>query len=568
MIRTRRSLRPNAGISAGTALLALLLTTGLLAVDAPAAGEEVQLRPTPHDALDPAALDVEEDGIHLSLDQAVEVALRRNLGLVVERYNWIQAREGVLQSLGIYDLGVSGSVSTSDSTTPSGQVVEGVGTISSKRDTLNLGLQQLVPTGGLVELTLLNAQRTESNNQNLPLNPLYSASAGVTFTQPLLRGVGKLTTERRILVAKASSAQETEILEQQVAQTVEDVQTAYWNLVGARNQLVVAQEALRLAQVLHEQNKVRVDVGTLAPLELVQSEAGIANREEDIILAESAIGDAEDRLRLLLNLEQGDYWDATIVPVTEPETDRIDIDVEEAVTTALEERPEVAAQKYRIESLEIDRKVLRKLAWPQLNLIFSYGLFGQAGESDAFIDPITGNLVPAMKGDLNDAIDQIRAGDFDSWQAQLVFSYPLQNRDRRAQATSAKLALEQGLSELAQLELQIRTEVRAAARQVETAAKQIDSARVSRQLEERNLDAERKRYENGMSSSFRVLQIQDDLTQARSREVNAVASYRRALASYYRTIGVSLEQQGVELEGDTRGWHRFGGWAHLWGGGE
>jgi outer membrane protein TolC len=565
MTRTRRLQRP----TAGGALLALLLTCGLLAAGAPAAGEQVRLEPTSLDALDPAGLDVGEDGIRLSLDQAVEIALRRNLGLVIERYNWIQAREGVLQSLGIYDLGAFATVSTADSTAPSGQVVEGVGTITSKRESLNLGLRQLVPTGGLIDVTFLDATRTESNNRNLPLNPLYSASSGISFTQPLLRGFGRLATERRILVARTSSAQASAIVEQQVAQTIQDVETAYWNLVGARNQLVVAQDALKLAQVLHEQNEVRVDVGTLAPLELVQSEAGIANREEDIIVAESAIGDAEDNLRLLLNLEQGAYWDAAIIPVTEAETERIEIDGDEAVETALRERPEVASQAYRIEALQIDRRYFRNLSRPQLDLVFSYGLFGQAGESAALIDPDTGDVIqPAIQGGLSDAIDDVRARDFDSWSAQLTFSYALQNRERRAQATIAELALDQGLAELAQLEQQIRTEVRAAARQVETAAKQIESARISRRLEERNLDAERKRYENGMSSSFRVLQIQDDLTQARSREVSAVASYRRALASYYRALGVILDQQGVELEGETREWHRYGGWSHLWGGGE
>lgn len=550
-------------IAAGNTLVALLLAAVLLTAAVPVLGQEVQLEPPAHDALDPANLDVGQEGLSLSLDDAVEIALRRNLGLVIERYNWIQAREGILQSLGIYDLGTLATYTLSDSTAPSGQVVEGVGTIESETQSLNLGLRQLIPTGGSIDLTLLDTSRTESNNQNLPLNPLYSATSGISYRQPLLRGLGRLATERSIFVAKASSAQATEIVEQQVAQVIEDVEIAYWNLVGARNQLVVAEEALRLADVLHEQNRIRVDVGTLAPLELIQSEAGIANREEDIILAEAAIGDAEDRLRLLLNLEQGEYWDTPIVPVTEPDTARLEIDVEDAVATAFRERPEVAAQAYRIEALDVDRQFFRNLSRPQLDLVLSYGFFGQAGDSPEIRNPVTGEVeLPASQGGFSDAVADILEANFESWSAQLTFSYALQNRERRAQATSAALALEQGLAELEQLEQQIRTEVRAAARQVETAAKQIESARVSRQLEERNLDAERKRYENGMSSSFRVLEIQEDLTQARSREVSAVASYRRALATYYRTIGLLLEQKGVELEGDTREFDRFGAWSY------
>lgn len=549
---------------AGTSLLALSVLCALLALGMPARAQELQLRPTPHDALDPANLDVGEEAIQLTLDQAVEIALRRNLGLVIERYNWIQAREGILQSLGIYDLLVDGSAQFSDTTEPTVAAVEGVPVTTRQSELYNLGLSQLVPTGGLLSLDATGFTQ-ETNSRNVFLNPLYNTTTELAFRQPLLRGFGRLPTERQIMVARVASAQTTEVVELQVARTIESVEIAYWDLVGARNQLVVAREALQLAQVLHDQNRVRVDVGTLAPLELIQSEAGIANREEGIILAEAAIGDAEDRLRLLLNLEQGEYWNTPIVPATDPETERVTIDVEDAVATAFRERPEMAAQAYRIEALDIDRRFFRNLARPQLDLQLSYGLEGLSGTGQAIRDPETGEIItPATSGGFGEAFEQVRDGEFDRWTAQVLFSYPLQNRERRSQATLAELELEQGMTELEQLGQEIRTEVRAAARQVETAAKQIESARVSRQLEERNLDAERKRYENGMSSSFRVLEIQEDLTQARSREVSAIASYRRALATFYRTIGLLLEQKGVELEGETRDWSRFGGWSRLW----
>lgn len=558
MTRTVRKLRTTA--AARRALPVLLLIVAVLAA-VPSLGQRLDLEPTPLDALEPARLDVDpETGIQLSLDEAVEIAVRRNLGLVIERYNWIQAREGVLQSLGIYDLLLNGSAQIADATEPTVEVVEGVPVTTRTSEVYNLGLSQLLPTGGVVDLSV-NGFTQETNSQNVFLNPLYSTTSELTFRQPLLRGFGRLATERSIMIARVSSAQSVEFVEQQLSDTIQEVEIAYWNLVGARNQLIVAREAMRLAQVLHDQNRIRVDVGTLAPLELIQSEAGIANREEDIILAEATIGDAEDELRRLLNLESERYWNQPIVPVTDPETARIEIDVEEAVATALTERPEVAAQLYRIDALEIDERFLANLARPQLDLQFTYGLEGLSGEGDAIVDPETGEvIVPATRGGFGDAFEQISDRDFDRWTAAVLFSYPLQNRERRAQATIADLAVDEAFAELQQLEQLIRTEVRAAARQVETAAKQIESARVSRELEEQNLDAERKRYENGMSSSFRVLEIQEDLTQARSREVNAVASYRRALASFYRAIGRLVDQKGIDIEGEPLEIHRFGGW--------
>jgi outer membrane protein TolC len=530
----------------------------VLAPPLPTSGQEVHLEPTPIDSLEPPGLEVTDEGIQLSLDQAVEIALRRNLGLVIERYNWVQTREGILQALGIYDTVLDGLVQYDDVTAPTAEVIEGVPVSQTTSQFYQLGLSQLTPIGGLAELNASGFTQ-ETNAQDVFLNPLYRAGADLTYSQPLLRSFGKLATERRILIARVSSAQATELFEQNVADAIETVEQAYWDLVEARNQLVVAREALSLAQVLHDQNRIRVDVGTLAPLELIQSEAGIANREEDIIRSEAAIGDAEDQLRLLLNLDQGELWDRPIVPVTDPETPRIELDLQDAIRTALSERPEIASQLHRIDALDIDSRFFRNQVLPQLDLRLNYGLGGLSGAGEA-ADPETGELT-TVSGGFGDAFEQVTNRDFDRWQVQLLFSYPLQNRERRAQRVISDLALEQGLAELEQLQLQIVTEVRAAARRVETAAKQIESARVSLRLEERNLDAERKRYENGMSSSFRVLEIQEDLTQARSREVTAVTAYRRAIAEFYRAIGVLLEQKGVELEGAVPDWKRHGGWS-------
>lgn len=546
--RTLRS-RPTA---AGRALrAALIVGFGLLAAVATAASAaQLDLRPTPAESLPDPDIRVDEEGIHLSLDDAITVALRRNLGLVVERYNWIQSHHGVVQSLGIYDLRLFGGANYQDFTQPTVEITEGVPVLTQTNESFRLGLQQLVPTGGTAELTT-SGSTTETNSQNIAVNPQYQARLDFTFTQPLARNFGRQETERNILVARAQHSQSREFVEQQVAATIRDVETAYWDLVEARNQLVVAQEALSLAQTLHEQNQVRVEVGTLAPLELVQSEAGIAAREEDIIRAEASIGDAADRLRQLLNLDQGRLWDAAILPETDPESERIDVDVDEAIQTALDERPEIAAELAQLEVFQIDQEYFRDQLLPQIDLVLNYSLGGLGGDVPAGTDPVTGEPRPARNDSLSDAYQQVYDGDFDTWSVQVQFSYPLQNRQRREQKILGDLRVEQELANLEQLRKQIITEVRTAARAVETAAKQIESARVSRQLEEKNLDAERKRYENGMSSSFRVLQIQEDLTQARSREVTAVTTYRTALARYYESIGRLLEQKGVELDGGS-----------------
>lgn len=301
-------------------------------------------------------------------------------------------------------------------------------------------------------------------------------------------------------------------------------------------------------------NRIQVEVGTLAPLELIQSEVGIATRQEEIIRTQAQVEDAADQLRRLLNVESPRLWSMEVVPVTDPEIARISIELEPAIRTALDERPELAAQRLQLDTLELDARFFRNQAKPRLDAQVRYGFNGLGGTARERENPLDPNSpVTITPGGYEDALQQIVDRNFRGWQIGLDFGYPLQNRQAKARRTIADLALERGETLLQDLELQIRTEVRTAARGVDTAAQQIDSARVSMRLAEENLDAERKRYENGLSTSFQVLEIQEDLTQARSRLVTAITGYRRALVRYYRSIGRLLDENGVELEDDPEG---------------
>lgn len=480
--------------------------------------------------------------LELSLDDAVAMALERNLGLLVERYGREQAELDVMGNLSIYDLRLGGQLNFSDSEQATFSTIEST---TSESRSLALQLTQLTPQGGELSATFFNARR--SNELQL-VNPSFNSDLSLSFSQPLLRNFGSLITERGLRVARLSSEISREQFERQVAQTVEDVETAYWGLIDAREQLDVAHEALALAEELHERNKIEVEVGTRAPLELIQSEATIALREEEIIQAEAALGDAQDRLRQLLNLP-GSSWDIGITPVTEAEAETVEIDLEGAIDTAFAERPELAVEDLNVDIARLDAEFFRRQKRPALEIDINYGLSGASGRGEL---PLPGGAPPLiLDQDLFDAIEQVLDRDSDRWSASLLLSYPLQNRSARASSAIADIGLERARMERRDLEQQILTEVRAAVRQVNTAIQQITSARVSRRLQERNLEAEQKRYENGMSTSFQVAEIQEDLTQARSREVNAITSYRIALAQYYRSIGRLLEESGIELVDDV-----------------
>jgi outer membrane protein TolC len=306
----------------------------------------------------------------------------------------------------------------------------------------------------------------------------------------------------------------------------------------------VARESLALAKELHERNRIQVEVGTMAPLELVQSEANIATNEEQIISAQTVVGNSEDELRRLLNLPQGPLWETEIRPETNPEIEAPPTDVAAAISTALASRPEVQAQQQIVEQARINAAYYRNQTLPSLDLSLNYGLNGNNG-----VTVLNDQGTPVIStGSFSDSIDQVFGVDYDGWSAQLTFGYPIGNRGARAARAIADLNLESTQTALEQIQQQITTQVRQAARQVDSAAKQIEAARASVRFQERSLDAEKKRYENGMSSSFEITRIQQDLTSARSRQVTAVIAYRTALTQLQQATGQLLPTYSIAID--------------------
>lgn len=541
---TPRHLRPARLVLSASAVL----FAAMLGLAAPPVAAETVVGATVGTRPQPPELESKDGSLVLSLDSAIELALQHNLGLIVERYNRTQTRFSILQNAGIYDDRLNANLVTSDQSTATTSTLEAS---EAKRTNLALGWSRLFATGGTTDVTFDN-RRNESNSRFENPNPGFRSDLEATFTQPLLRNYGRLATERGILIARTNSVASRENFERALTETVKAVSDSYWRLVEAGEQLRVAEQSLDLAKELHERNKIQVEVGTLAPLELVQSEAAIATREEEIIRAQSAVGDAEDALRRLINLPAGPAWEMPIEATTEAETERLSIDVQSAIQKALAHRPELRAQQATIERLKIEQAFTKNQLKPSLDLQLKYGFNGAGGTINQFDDPTDPTLVTGkIRGGYGDSLQQILDRDFDGWSAQLTFGIPIQNRQAKAQAVIANLALDQGNVQLEDIQAGIVTEVRTAARAVETAAKQIDAARSSVKFQERNLEAERKRYENGMSTSYRINQIQDDLTRARSREVSAIVNYRTSITAFERAIGELLTANSVSIDDPT-----------------
>ncbi len=527
---------------------ATMLPMSLLVAASPAIAQDKPAPITVETQVNPeigtAELRVKGEEIHLTLEEAVGLALSRNLNLRTQRYSREQARLGIMEATGIYDFNLLAAISTSKSENPAASNLDGADVQNQKRSYLTVGGSQLFPTGGVVGVSIPNG-RSETNSQFSLLDPAFDSGLDLSYTQPLLRGFGRGATEYGIEVAKVSSDISQQQFVFEVISTIQNVENSYWNLVAARYALTVAEESLKLAEELHANNKVRVDVGTLAPLELVQSEAQIATRQEAIIRARGVVGDAEDLLFFYLNIDQGEAWSKAIVPDTEAIIEHPPVDLDEAIRGALAARPELVSQQLRIQSATLDQAFLAQDVKPRLDLKATYGLSGLGG--DVVIRNPDGSVASTIPGGWSDAFEQVTGFDFPGWSVGLELGIPIQNRSAKARKLMADLALEASRDTAKQLELRVTTEVRAAVRGLETSREQLESAKVSTRLAEKNLDAERKKYDNGLSTAYQILQVQDDLTSARYRQVAAVTGYRKSIVEYNRATGSLLASSNVTI---------------------
>ncbi|MEM6797231.1 MAG: TolC family protein, partial [Acidobacteriota bacterium] len=306
-----------------------------------------------------------ENGLDLTLTGVVEKALQHNVSLVVQRFNRSRTQLGVQEALSIYDFNLEADASTSSSTSPRSSLLQlGGDVITSDEDQWNFSLTRLTPWGGTARVFFNNTRRASSDVNQQP-NPQFILNLSAGISQPLLRGRGREVTERNILVARNDTEINREQFRTEVENVVVNVTDVYWSLVGAKEQLKVAEESLKLAKELHEMNRIQVDVGTKAPLEMVQSEAGVARREEDIIRRRQAVEDAEDQLRRQINFARGRLWELPIIPVTEPEIAHSPIDVPAAVDQAYKMRPDVNRLRLTNEVRELDARVAKNNLMPR-----------------------------------------------------------------------------------------------------------------------------------------------------------------------------------------------------------
>jgi outer membrane protein len=506
----------------------------LLASATPVLAQETVPAPSPAPSVLASPAPDGRPVLELSLDDAVRRTLENNADIAVERFEPEDSEYNIRQLSAFYEPYVTSTVGQRSNTQPATSAFTGAPNLETDTWTYNFGaFKNLRQTGGVLEVDFTN-NRQATNSIFTSFNPSFGSNFNLGLNQPLLRNFTIDSTRYQIKVAKKNREISDVQFRQTVVNTVANVKDGYYDLIYAQDNLNAARRSLALAQQLLEENRIKVRVGTMAPLDVVAAESEVASRAASVIGAEAAVADAEDTLkRAMFTTSDPEAWTTRIVPTDRPTAEPVTVDVAAAIQNATQKRTDIQAARKSLENTEYGITYARNQLLPDLNLVAGYGTAGVGGtfiERQGFGGPI----VRTVRGGFGDALSDVFGRNFPTWNVALNLSYPVLNRQAAASSARARVSRDQQQASVHRLELQIVQEVRAAARAVETNYKLVESTRAARVLQEQRLDAETKKFAAGMSTNFLVTQAQRDLALAEVFELQAVANYRKSLVNFDR----------------------------------
>ncbi len=459
----------------------------------------------------------EAKDLSLTLEDSIVRALRNNLNVAAEVINPGLASANLSQARQFFSPTLQLDLSGNRYERASSGPFQATDTYINRATSTTTSIAQQIPFGGNLTASL-SYDYSKSNQLFQSFNPSYASRLNFVLTQPLLKNFGWTVSRRQIIVAQNSFEASRSQFRSVLIDTIYSVEAAYWNLVYAIENLKTQRLSLESGRDLLAKTKREVQVGTKAPIEVLNAEATVARREADILQAEALVKRSQDQLRTLLNLDVDAAVKGQVpVPADKPEFKPFAITLEEALAKAMARRPDLETSKSTIATKIGQFPLRQEPALPQLDLQLvktSPGISGQQFSYDPnnpFLPP-----VPGDPGSASEAFRDTLKFLYNNWTAGVTLTIPFGEILGKANYAYAKLDLEQAQARLKTQEQQIFLEVSDAVRTLETAAKSVDAYRIARELAEKQLEAEMKKLNVGMSTNYFVLTYQDALASARS----------------------------------------------------
>jgi outer membrane protein len=471
--------------------------------------------------------------LRLTVDDAVKLALENNADLKADRLDPQIGDTRVAVAAGAFKPTFNSSVQRNNQLQPpAGFLVP----TPTRNDvvTSNAGVSQRLPRFGTSYSLGWSATHTDSNSFLNSYNPLLQSGLSLSVSQPLVRDLSVDASRQLLTTSRINREIADTRLRESLVRTAANVKAAYWNLVSAKANVEARRKALELTQELARVNKARVDVGQSPPLDLVSALAEGAANEEQLIVAETAVKEAEDRLRLLiLDTTQRDSWTVQIEAVDSPPVGLPAPDVDQAVTIALRDRADLTRARKDIETSQTSLRFAGNQRLPDIRLNASYQASGLGGTQVIRTGTFPGTIVGSgAVTDFGSVLTQLIGRDYPTWGVGVSVSYPIGKSAEEANFARARLETTQAQERLKSAEARAIQQVRDAGWKIDMNARRIQTARTARELAEQRLDAEQKRLDVGLSTNFLVIQAQRDLAQAKTNELSALLAYDLALVDF------------------------------------
>lgn len=513
----------------------------------------------------------------LSLREALEMALSNNKDIEVSRQNVRAAEFDLLGARGAYDPRFSSTSYYERTETPSASFLSGgsSGAVTQSDYTGTARFEGLAPKFGGSYRADFSAIRLTTDNQFAALNPQFPTALTFNYTQPILRGFRFDNSRRLIEVARKNLSLTDAQFRQRTIETITQVQRAYWDLVFTLRNLQIQRDAVRDARTQLEHNKRMVEEGMLAPIDVVAAEAQVAGYEQNVYSALEDVGRAENNLKnLIAENRQSPFWNVSIIPTDSVDLTPPSINLNEAMDTAMANRPELQQSTVAREINAIDQKFFREQTKPQVDLVGSYGIVGLAGDVNS---GVTGNPLTSSTAQLRDRINQLSllsglpplpvppptaiqenfigglgqsffnlaANRYTNFRVGVQLSLPIRNRTAEAQLGRSLVEGKRIATQREQLEQVIQVDVRNALQSVHTAQSRLRAAAAARSASEQQYTSEQRKFDIGQSTLFLVLERQTALTTARGNELRAQTDLNKAIAELQRATGNALQANNV-----------------------
>lgn len=484
----------------------------------------------------------------LSLERTVAQTVNNNFGVILERLNADVAGQERIAAEAEFDPVLGAQTTVDRGRSPGTSVFSDpeIGEVDSV--TGEVSVSRKTTLGGEFKIAA-QAQRTETNSTFQSIDPTFSTALTAEVTQPILKNAGTDANRWRIVISENNEKMARWRLRSELHRVITAAHEAYWEYVFSTENLKVQWEFLERAKDLEKKIRVQVDVGSLAPIEIIQAQASVASREELVIEADNEKSGKADELLRLMNPSSDDVlWDCVVVPSDSPEMEKLTFDMDKSVATALEKRPEIIIAKNEMENSSVELVYYKNQKLPSLDVLATLRMNGVRGKAHPVQD-FEGNLVMSdLDGGLGDSLSDSTTGKYYDYTLGLRLTYPFGNRSARSGLAKAHLNLQSSLVKLKRLERDVILEVRDAHRRIENGIKQIEAASAARLLAEKKLEAEIRKFEVGSSTSFNVLEFQKDLAAERRNELRAMVDYRIAVVRLDKAVGRTLQANNISFE--------------------